>query len=157
MLILRQQHPTHLEDRLKPERWFYDQYSPHTMRMHITDRGEHALVMLGSPNRQPEETLALTWLCSLTSGATVNSVSEVSTQEAVWADSYQGTLIGFANLWAGWLFAPVLTRVPTCRKVTSGYYILKYQPTMTQITPETSDIVSPHWVHFQFLSRKIGF
>lgn len=39
--------------------------------------------------------------CLLTSRAKVNSFSGASSQEALWADSYQRTLIGFATSWAG--------------------------------------------------------
>lgn len=57
--------------------------------------------MLDCVNWQLGETLALQLLCLLTSGAAVNSVSGVSTQEASEQTGYQGTLIGFANSWAG--------------------------------------------------------
>lgn len=39
----------HLDDGLKLQQWFYNQYSPHTMHMHYTDYGKHALLMPDPP------------------------------------------------------------------------------------------------------------
>lgn len=66
--------------------------------------------------------LALSFLCLLTSLAKVNSVSGASSQEALWADGYQRTLIGFANSWAGCCLPPV----DTCTHMQESNFRLLY-------------------------------
>ena len=73
------------------------------LRSHVHPLWERALVPLDSSDQQPEGTLVLALLCSLTSGAPQCSRSVHPGGPR--ADSYQGTLIGFANV-SRMLFAP---------------------------------------------------
>lgn len=88
--------------------------------MQRSEQGKHALSACSEEhlnlfnlcNRQPEEAIALTLLCLLTFGATVNSVQECPPKRPT-----EQTAI--KELWLDLLICEpdaVLTRVPTCRK-----------------------------------------